>query len=401
MQVKRSQRTRCIYSRHPKHLNMFTIAQEEKTQYTFLSLFSGAGGLDIGFEKAGFIHIQSSDILDYAVKTMKMNRPDWDVLNCDVREYTPDFRCGLDVLLAGFPCQGFSLGGKREANDERNQLYKEVIRITDIMRPRVVVMENVLNLRTMIHPETNKPFALQIAEEMSAIGYTTRFQYFKVSNYGAPQTRRRFIFIAYRDDTLAHYQYPTPSRKETTIRDFIYDLGQDLTIKLPNHNPSWGFKSYAHTETGEPYSDTEIAIPVRFSRTASEGTPIRTFESPFPAVDTATVWGWAIGNIQAKRIEKEREGALYVRNPKSTAKLWRISASKLRPFTHREYARLQTFPDDWIFYGNNQREIQLQIGNAVPVAFAKKIAISVRDALEVLDGKKQKIIQYDLFGGIY
>ena len=133
---------------------MYTVEQEKLSPYTFLSLFSGAGGLDIGFEKAGFIHTQSSDILDYAVQTMRMNRPTWDVVNCDVREYTPDFREGLDVLLAGFPCQGFSLGGNRDANDKRNSLYKEVVRIANIMKPRVVVMENVLNLRTMVHPET-------------------------------------------------------------------------------------------------------------------------------------------------------------------------------------------------------------------------------------------------------
>ena len=100
---------------------MLEIKQNSETKYTFLSLFSGAGGLDLGFEKAGFIHTQSSDILDYAVQTMRNNRPNWDILCQDVREYTPDFRQGLDVLLAGFPCQGFSLGGNRNENDERNQ----------------------------------------------------------------------------------------------------------------------------------------------------------------------------------------------------------------------------------------------------------------------------------------
>lgn len=378
---------------------MFSIPQNERSNYTFLSLFSGAGGLDLGFEKAGFIHTQSSDILDYAVRTMKQNRPEWDVLCQDIRGYTPDFRENLDVLLAGFPCQGFSLGGNRDESDERNQLYKQVVRIANVMKPRVVVMENVLNLRTMLHPVTRKPFAVQIAEEMAEIGYTTKYKFFRVSQYGVPQTRRRFIFIAYRENALSHYVFPQP-HKETGIRDFIYDLGQDLSIQLPNHNPQWGFESYVHTETHEPFDINEGAIPVRFSRTASEGTPLRTFDAPFPAVDTATVWGWAQGHVEAVRVEKKRENALFVRNPESKAKLWRVRASRLRPFTAREYARLQTFPDDWVFYGNNKREVQLQIGNAVPVIFAKKIAESVREALEILDGvrkKQNEIVQMDFF----
>ncbi len=358
---------------------------ETTTDYTYLGLFTGAGGMDLGFEQAGFIHTESNEILDYAIKTLKINRPDWDLHHGDVREYTPGFKKGLDVLLAGFPCQGFSLGGNRDENDERNTLYKEVIRIAHIMQPRVIVMENVLNLRTMQHPETGKPFAHQIAEELAAIGYTTKFDFFRVSEHGVPQTRRRFIFIAYKADTLKHFRFPKP-QKETTIRDFVFELGQDLTIKLPNHNPQWGFKSYAHTETGATFDPSEQAIPIRLSRTASEGTPIRDFDSPFPAIDTATVWGWGIGNVTAERIVKDRDNAMYVRNPDSTAKLWRIKASKLRSFTAREYARIQTFPDDWVFYGNNKRELQLQIGNAVPVRFAKRIAMKVLEALEVMDG---------------
>lgn len=378
---------------------MFSILTEQKTQYTFLSLFSGAGGLDLGFEKAGFIHTESSDILGVAVRTLLRNRPKWNILQQDIRDYTPSFRKDLDVLLAGFPCQGFSLGGKREASDIRNTLYKQVIRIANIMQPRIIIMENVLNLRTMIYPDTGKPFATQISEELAGIGYTTIFQSFKVSQYGVPQTRRRFIFFAYKNPEFCRFRFPKPG-KETTIRNFIYDLGQDSSIVLPNHNPEWGFKSYAHTETHEPYDLSDIAIPVRFSRTASEGNPVRNFDAPFPAVDTATVWGWAIGNIVATRIEKNRYNDIYVRNPKSDAKLWRISASKLRPFTAREYARLQTFPDDWIFEGDNKRDIQLQIGNAVPVVFAKEIAMAVRNILEYVDGYKSTLktdIQPSLF----
>lgn len=366
---------------------MFTVGQDKKSSYTFLSLFSGAGGLDLGFEKAGFTHIESSDILDVAVRTLRHNRPDWNVLQQDVREYTPIYRNDVDVLLAGFPCQGFSLGGKRNADDERNSLYKHVIRIADKVNPRLIVMENVLNLRTMSHPVTGKPFAIQIADELSRIGYTTVFQSFKVSNFGVPQTRRRFIFMAYKNPRFSAFRFPE-AEEETPIREFLFDLGQDLNISLPNHNPEWGFKSYAHSETGQPFDSSELAVPVRFSRTASVGNPVRGFNSPFPAVDTATVWGWAQGNVCARRILKDRKEDMYVRNPESDALLWRISASRLRPFTAREYARLQTFPDNWVFIGDNKRDIQLQIGNAVPVLFAKKVAQSVRNVLEYVDKKR-------------
>lgn len=363
----------------------FTIKCETPSRYSFLGLFSGAGGLDLGFEKAGFQHIESSDILEVATRTLKFNRPDWDVLQCDVADYSPKLKGEIDVLLAGFPCQGFSLGGKREASDERNQLYRHVIRIASDISPRVIVMENVLNLRTMIHPETGQPFATQIAEELSKIGYKTLFNSFKVSNFGVPQTRRRFIFIAYKEPKFGAFVFPSIER-ETSIRNFIFDLGQQDNISLPNHNPKWGFKSYAHTETHEEFDPNELAIPVRFSRTASEGNPIRSFDAPMPAIDTATIWGWAQGNIVARRIEKNRDQDIFVRNVESKAKLWRISASRLRAFTDREYARLQTFPDDWIFLGDNKRDIHLQIGNAVPVVFAKKIALAVRRTLEFVDG---------------
>ena len=229
---------------------------------------------------------------------------------------------------------------------------------------------------------------------MAAIGYTTKFDFFRVSHFGAPQTRRRFIFIAYKGDSMRHFRFPLPE-KETPIRDFLYDLGQGGGLGLPNHNPEWGFDSFVHTENGGAFDNTSIAVPVRLSRTASEGNPIRSFDQPFPAVDTATVWGWALGHVHAARVQKDRSDktAMFVRNPESTAKLWRISADHLRSFTVREYARLQTFPDDWEFLGGNKRELQLQVGNAVPVAFAKRIALRVREALEVTDGLKKPTFQ--------
>lgn len=367
-------------------------------KYNYLGLFSGAGGLDLGFEKAGFSHIESHEILSYACKSLKHNRPNWSVVEGDICDYNPKFKGDIDVLLAGFPCQGFSLGGKRDPNDQRNQLYKQVIRIAKFNLPRVIVLENVLNLRTMKHPETGKPFAEQIKDELSYIGYSTTFDFFKVCYHGVPQTRRRFIFVAFLGEMPAYFQMPQPE-KSTSIKPYLYELGQNDSIELPNHNPTWGFKSYVHKETLENYTD-DIAVPVRFSRTASVGHPVREWDKPMPAVDTATVWGWAKGNVKAYQITKDREKDNYIRSKKSDAPLWRIEASRLRGFTAREYARLQTFPDDWEFFGKNKREFQLQIGNAVPVEFAKRIGRKVMDALLMQDGLKNIIYpqgQLELF----
>lgn len=337
----------------------------------------------MGFEQEFFRHIEAIDIDPWSVRTLRKNRPAWSVVEGDVREYSPRFKGDVDVLIAGVPCQGFSLGGKRDPGDERNTLFREVARIAQLVRPQIVLIENVLNLRTMHVPGTREPFARHIAASLEKLGYWVTYDVFKVCHFGVPQTRRRFVFVAFLGDPPVGYHLPAPGGT-TTIRPFLYDLGQGRGIGLPNHDPKWGFRSAVHEETGEVVDPMEDAVPVRFSRTGSDGYPIRSFDEPFPAVDTATVWGWAQGNIRAARFEKDRSREKFIRNPEATTTLWRIAASRLRTFTDREYARLQTFPDTWEFVGSNKRSIHLQVGNAVPVKFGAVLARNVNAALEAL-----------------
>ncbi len=355
--------------------------------YTVLSIFSGAGGLDLGFEAEGFKLLGAIDNNPWCIKTIQYNRPQWNAILGDVCTYNPPQEAKPDVLLAGVPCQGFSLGGERNNRDPRNLLYQQVLRLANICQPRVIIIENVLNLRTMNAPHTGVSFAQQIATELEDIGYEVLSDIFKLSYYGVPQTRRRFVFVAFRSGRPPCYFLPRPE-SETTIRDYLYDLAYSQTTDLPNHQPNWGFKSTVHQETGAPFEPSEPIFPVRLSRTASDGNPIRSFDAPFPAVDTATLWGWAQGNVIAARYHKDRQNGKFVRNPAADVTLWRISASRLRAFTPREYARLQTFPDDWVFLGGNKRDIQQQIGNAVPVQFARKLARNVRIALAALDKRE-------------
>jgi len=357
--------------------------------FTTHGLCAGAGGLDLGFELAGFEHQHSMDIEPFAVETLRKNRPAWSVSEDDLRDYSLNDWQTPDVLLAGVPCQGFSLGGNREDSDPRNQLYTHVIKLATAKRPRVVVIENVLNLRTMKCPSTGVPFDQQIARELEDVGYVVFHNIFKMCFHGVPQTRRRFVFVAFLNEAPRGYHLPTPDSFATNIRDSLFDLAHDgdQPPDLPNHNPSWGFRSAVHKETARSYSPDDPIVPVRFSRTASDGHPVRTYDDPFPAVDTATVWGWAQGNVTARRESKDRKNGKHIRNPDATIALWRITASRLRSFTHREYARLQTFPDDWEFLGQNKRDIHKQIGNAVPVEFARRLGCNVLQALTCLDDK--------------
>lgn len=340
---------------------------------SFTGLFSGAGGLDLGFEMAGFQHHYSSDIDPWSVLTLKENRPEWHASEADVREISPVDLPDSDVLLAGFPCQGFSLGGNRREGDERNFLFKEVVRLAKAKKPKFVLIENVLNLRTMREPESGKPFVDVITAHFEALGYQVKHNIFRVSGFGVPQTRRRFIFIASMDRFPKAFHWLSPEG-ETCASSFLSDLAEDSLINLPNHCPEWGFRSRVHDETGEPFDVTEAPVPCRFSRTGSDGHPIRSLNVPFPAIDTATIWGWAQGNVTAERMSKDRVNGMFIRNKDTDLKLWRIRASRLRSFTDREYARLQTFPDSWVFHGDNKRHIHKQIGNAVPVQFALRVA---------------------------
>jgi len=350
-----------------------------------LSMFAGAGGLDLGFEAAGFEHLEATDWDPGACATLRRNRPNWRVVECDARNYSPESISDVDCLIGGFPCQGFSLGGHRKEDDERNTLYREMVRVAAEVEPRVILMENVLNLRTMSDPETGMPFAETIAGALRKIGYEVRYETFRVSDFGAPQTRRRFVFLAAKGEFPSGFHFPVGDRAPATARGWLWDLAHNEDLVLPNHEVVWAFKSEVHNATGAPVSLDDPIMPVRFSRTASDGNPVRSWDKPFPAIDTGTVWGFAQGDIHAVRLEKDRRNGKNVRNPASTVKLWRVSASRLRTLTSRELARLQTFPDDWVFEGS-AGDIQTQIGNAVPVAFATRLGHMVDALLGAMQG---------------
>ena len=212
----------------------------KKQNYKVLSLFSGAGGLDLGFENKGFEHLECVEIDDHCINTLKRNRENWNITQKDITTYSPKHK-NIDVLIGGPPCQGFSLGGNRDPNDPRNRLFLEMIRVAKETNPRVVVIENVLNLRTMKAPWSGRNFVEEISDQFGSLGYSVFFDIFRVCYFGVPQTRRRFIFIAIKGDAPQEYQLPVPDINPTTIREALFEIGQSENIDIPNHNPQWGF----------------------------------------------------------------------------------------------------------------------------------------------------------------
>ena len=350
---------------------------------TAVSLFSGGGGLDIGFETSGFSTVFAVDNHPPSINTLNLNRPSWNAVCSDVEQISgTDVPAHPDVLLAGPPCQGFSIGGRREADDQRNDLFQEVGRLAKVCRPRAVVVENVMNLRTMLCPNTGRPFAEEISASLNAAGYEhVSAEICRMDAYGVPQTRRRFLFIAFRGGPPPGWQPPAPSGHET-VRRWLWDTAHDEAGPLPNHAPEWSFRSNVHTDRGIAPPEGSAPVLARLSRTASNGHPLRSWERSMPAVDTSTAWGFAQGNIHVEQSQKTGKD-----NP-SDYLLWRIEADRIRELTCREYARVQTFPDDWTFSGDHQKQIQRQIGNAVPPRFAERVALNIKTALHAIDTKQ-------------
>lgn len=161
-----------------------------------LSLFTGAGGLDVGFERAGF-HVAECVESDAAcVATLRANRPAWHIRQQDIRRYEPAADLRIDVITAGPPCQGYASGGRRAATDWKNTLSREVVRIAQILRPRAVVIENVPGITNMYVPNRKCTFAAQLSRALRNLGYHVRTLQLDLSLYGVPQRRKRVFFVA-------------------------------------------------------------------------------------------------------------------------------------------------------------------------------------------------------------
>lgn len=298
-------------------------------EFTAISLFCGAGGLDIGFERAGFKTIWANDFEPDACKTHE-NWSDAKVVCGDIAKVDINTIPDADIILGGFPCQGFSLSGPRKIDDSRNVLYKHYVKIVKKKKPLMFVGENVKGILTMGGGQVIEA----IIEEFSECGYDVYCKLLNARDFEVPQDRERVIICGFRKDlNIKHFEYPTP-------RGFIVTLREALK-NIP-----------------EPTDDEVCMAP---------------YSSRFMSRNRKRGWNEVSYTIPAMA----KQVTLYPGSPdmnKIDKDLWEFGKEGItRRLSWREAAAIQTFPADLEFYGDLVSKYK-QIGNAVPVKLAEIVA---------------------------
>lgn len=326
----------------------------KKTEINYIDLFAGAGGLSQGFKQAGFNKVMSVEIDNDASNTIRKNFPESHHFEGKIEDLSDNeiekIVAGrtIHVVCGGPPCQGFSVAGLRNPHDPRNQLFKEFVRVVNVVKPWFVVLENVPGILTMQNGDVYR----EIIRQFGLAGYKMSVRILEAATFGAPQLRTRAVFIGNRFDLKNPYpkeQYNKETYKsiESAIDD-LKDHPRDASI-----NHEWT----AHSKKFEE----------RISKVPPGGSLYETFRDAYKRQYKG------VPSMTAK----ENHGGTHIHYEKN------------RVLSARELARLQTFPDDFIFEGTMKRAYW-QIGNAVPCIMAKNIALAIKTDIEDLKKKKEK-----------
>lgn len=318
-----------------------------KTKYNYIDLFSGAGGLSVGLKQAGFNKIMSVEMDDDASATIRRNFPEShhfegkieDLSEEEILQTVGDRK--VHLVCGGPPCQGFSVAGLRNPHDPRNQMFKEFVRVVKILKPDFVILENVPGILTMqkgaVYQEILKQFADAGYPNMSV-------RILEAATFGAPQLRTRAVFIGNRHGLTNPYPKEILSKENYTPIEKALDDLKDLPPD-PKINHEWTRHSDKMTE--------------RISKVPPGGSLYETFRDAYKRQRIG------VPSMTAK----ENHGGTHIHYEKN------------RVLSARELARLQTFPDDFIFEGTMKRAYW-QIGNAVPCILAQHIGLAVKSGLD-------------------
>lgn len=325
--------------------------------YTVLELFAGAGGLAIGLEKAGINCVALNEIDKWACATLRKNRPHWNVLEGDIKSFNFDkYKNQVDVVTGGFPCQSFSYAGKRLGfEDARGTLFYEFARAVNEVKPAICIGENV---RGLLNHDNGKTLQGMISI-LDEIGYRVMpVQVLKALNYNVPQKRERLILVGVRKDISLDFEYPKPYKKIYNLSDAL-KKGSLFDCDVPKSEGAKYPQSKKQVLDLVPQKGYWRDLPIEIQKEFMGA--------------SFYLGGGKTG--MARRIGWDEPSLTLTCSP-AQKQTERCHPDETRPFTVREYARIQTFPDDWQFQGSVAHQYK-QIGNAVPVNLGKEVGYSI------------------------
>lgn len=338
-------------------------AQERPTS---IELFAGAGGLALGLEQAGFRHVLLSEMMPDACDTLRLNRPEWNVVEGDVHGVSfSDLRGQVDLVSGGFPCQAFSMAGKRLGfGDTRGTLFAEFVRCVNEVEPKLVLFENVKGL---VSHDKGRTLAT-IVHSFEEAGYEICYKVLNASRLGVGQKRERIVGIGIRQDLIPDdgsfpFAFPTEDDHVTTLAEALDGVPESVGVSYSDRKR----KVLEMVPPGGCWVD----LPHDVAKEYLGGS----YDTP----------GGKRG--MARRIAWD-EPCLTLTTSPSQKQTERCHPDETRPFTVREYARIQSFPDEWEFCGG-VGSMYKQIGNAVPVEMARRVGVCLMETLEQIRPRQQ------------
>jgi len=330
---------------------------EPNHEYGVLELFAGAGGLAVGLEKSGLKCVALNEIDKWACQTLRNNRPNWMVLEGDIKDYSfTGFKGKVDVVTGGFPCQAFSYAGKKLGlNDARGTLFYEFARVVQEVNPIICIGENV---RGLLSHDKGKTLAGMISI-LDEIGYrVVPVEVLKAIHYKVPQKRERLILVGVRKDVDIEFSYPKPHKKIYNLKDAL-KKGELFDCDVPKSK-------------GANYPE--------YKKKVLDMVPPKGYWRDLPIDVQKDYMGGSfyLGGGKtgmARRIGWDEPSLTLTCSP-AQKQTERCHPDETRPFTVREYARIQTFPDEWKFAGSIAQQYK-QIGNAVPINLGQELGYSV------------------------
>lgn len=306
---------------------------------TCVEICAGAGGQALGLAMAGFVHVALVEYEKDYCKVLKQNRPEWNVICADVRDFDGTPYKGVDLLAGGVPCPPFSVAGKQLGKEDERDLFPEAIRLIKEIQPRAVMLENVRGFLDSGFDEYRE----QIFRSIRELGYVTHIKLLNASDYGVPQLRPRVVIIGIRKDQYGAFSYPDEHTDGTpSVGEILYDLMKQ--------NGWTGAKTWAQ--------NANRIAPTLVGGSKKHGGP--------DLGPTRARNAWAELGVDGRGIANAAPEQDFVGMPRLTSRMM---------------ARIQGFPDTWTF-GDKKTTACRMIGNAFPPPVAQAVGEKIKECLE-------------------